>query len=353
MNYIEAMQRLAKYREDKKINGYTLRPAYNFVERLKKNLTNTAIINNDNLVDLSGSLINQSTSNATARLDEEMRSGCALLELEYTEDMQRKTANYEKQMLQIQRKAKDEIDRGTNKPLSQCTMKLFSAIMLGIFSISMFCAGIAISMNQITLGGLVLGAIAISILSKKKTINAAAMAALVSEAKKLTEDYYSEMVLITGSAYEALQARCDNELAQSEAEIKSVVGERVFFLFENTPYNQQEYFIKLGITASCENDFNTIAQECLKADKSEQLVNLQSMIQKETSDSINKSLEKLNQTAQQMHEDAEFRARQQAEHNAQVEKQNERNLANQKKALGEMKTTKKQIEDFEYRMRHQ
>ena len=77
------------------------------------------------------------------------------------------------------------------------------------------------------------------------------------------------------------------------------------------------------------------------------------MIQKETSDSINKSLEKLNQTAQQMHEDAEFRARQQAEHNAQVEKQNERNLANQKKALGEMKTTKKQIEDFEYRMRHQ
>ena len=148
----------------------------------------------------------------------------------------------------------------------------------------------------------------------------------------------------------------ENRLAKIEANarnVKEIVGERVFFLFENTPYMQQEYFIQLGMTATTEDDFNAIAQECLKADKSEQLVNLQNMVNRETRDSITQSLEKLNRTTQKMHEDAEFRAKQQAAHNAEMARQNQRNLANQAKALDELKKARKDVDDREYRMRHQ
>ena len=153
-------------------------------------------------------------------------------------------------------------------------------------------------------------------------------------------------------AYAGLEARQNALLDKTTEEIKAEIGERVFFLFENTPYGQQEYFIKLGMTASSEEDFNSIAQECLKADKTEHQIQVQNMINIETRNSINKSIEDLNRTARKIHEDNEFRARQQAEHNAQVARQNELSLKNQAKALDAQKKQREATEELEYRMRH-
>ena len=160
------------------------------------------------------------------------------------------------------------------------------------------------------------------------------------------------MLLTFEGAYADSEVRKNNALNKLAEETKAIVGERVLFLFENTPYAQQEYFIRLGMTAASEEDFNSIAKECIIADKTQQQIDLQNMISVETRNSINQKLDELNRTTKKMHEDAEFRARQQASHNAEIEKQNERNLANQRKALDEMKKAEKRAEDFEYRMRH-
>ena len=164
--------------------------------------------------------------------------------------------------------------------------------------------------------------------------------------------YASHALSVLEPAYNAMEANRLASLDMYARDVKAFVGEYIFFLFENTPYMQQEYFIQLGMTATCEEDFGAIAQECLKADKSEQLVNLQNMVARESQEAIVKSMNQLNQTARQMHEDAEFRARQQADYNAQIIRQNQRNLANQEKANEELRKARRDAADREYRMRH-
>jgi hypothetical protein len=256
-------------------------------------------------------------------------------------------------MVQIRESARKELVKGSKKGGAATVGKVYLSIVLAFASMALIAMGATTGMGIASIGGLALLAAAIFMLGKKSKPDETTLAALAAEARQLSKQYFSRVVSVLEPAYEAMEA---GRLAAVEAqvrEVKAMVGERVFFLFENTPYMQQEYFIQLGMTATTEEDFNAIAQECLKADKSEQLANLQNMINRETRDSITQSLEKLNRTTKQMHEDAEFRARQQAAHNAQVAKQNERNLANQAKELQELKKARKEADDREYRMRHQ
>ena len=266
--------------------------------------------------------------------------------------MRGETSAYETRMLDIQRKAADEIKKGAYKPLTDNALKLMGVIMLSIFALAVTFAGLALSMPSIILIGLGCGLIAILMATKKTKPDEAVLSSLVSEAQKITKNYFFELLLTFEGAYADSEVRKNSALNKLAEETKAIVGERVLFLFENTPYAQQEYFIRLGMTAASEEDFNSIAKECIIADKTQQQIDLQNMISVETRNSINQKLDELNRTTKKMHEDAEFRARQQASHNAEIEKQNERNLANQRKALDEMKKAEKRAEDFEYRMRH-
>ena len=358
MNYIIGMKRLGQYREFKRNIGYKLSPAYNFAKEMKQRSNVDDRFTLDNFVEQSGYMIGKRYNDPKYYLDEDMRHGFNLLEKEYTEKVKSVVAKYENRMSAIISEAKEVIREGTNKPLAEDGKRLFTVLFMGLVSISTLASGIAILGMEagiapvICLGVSLASASAVFSCFKKKTPDEAKLKALLSEAKDITNRFHSSISAVTEKAYEALEAKYNAELDAMADEVKAEVGERVFLLFENTPFNQQEYFMQLGITATTENDFNNIAQECLKADKTQQQIDMQNMINREARDAINQGIRQLNQTAKLIHEDAEFRARQQAELGAQLARQNERSLANQAKTIEELKKQKKVSEDIEYRMRH-
>ncbi len=136
------------------------------------------------------------------------------------------------------------------------------------------------------------------------------------------------------------------------AEIKSELVENVFELYESTPLGQRSYFCDLGMAATSEADFNEIFKECLKTDKVDQQIALQNHINIETRNMLNTSINKLNNTTKQIQEDARIHASQAAEQNRQIAMQNERNLRNQGKAIGEIKKQNKLSSELEYQIRH-
>lgn len=344
MNYTEAMQYLTKYREDKRNIERSFTKAYQYIEGLKSKRASADGLNDRNIVEQTGYLL--------AHLGDDVKYGCDLFNIEYTEQMRAETSAYESKLLEIQSNARNELQKGVNKPLSESFLKLWGVIMLGIVAAAAFFAGLVLSMHMVTMVGIGLGFLCVIIATKKNKPDEAVLSALVSKAQSITKNYFSKLLLTFEQAYADVEARRDRALSDVAEEAKAIVGERVLLLFENTPYAQQDYFIKLGMTATSEDDFNSIAKECIIADKTQQQIDLQNMINIETRNSINQKLDELNRTTKKMHEDAEFRAKQQASHNAEVAKQNERNLANQRKTLDEMKKTKQSVEKFEYRMRH-
>lgn len=355
MNYIESMKRLAKYREDVRVINRTLTNAGGYVKQIKGKLEAAEQISNSGIVGQIDSLLDKYYNDKRVHLGESIKSACEIVEKEYTENMRKATSDYENRMLEIQRAAKEEIQKGTNKPFIQDAPKFVGTVTLGMIATAMFAvsmSGIGSASTPCVVIGLGCLAAMLSIVTKKKKPDEEKLTALVSEARDLTRRYFGYISPIIDKAYAGLEARQNALLDKTTEEIKAEISERVFFLFENTPYGQQEYFIKLGMTASSEEDFNSIAQECLKADKTEHQIQVQNMINIETRNSINKSIEDLNRTARKIHEDNEFRARQQAEHNAQVARQNELSLKNQAKALDAQKKQREATEELEYRMRH-
>lgn len=343
MDYIVAMQRLAKYRAELREANMENHTPYTIIANMKQKLDAIANIDKYNVANWAGSVSNQNDEAAVLR---SFGQECA-------QQLAMKTSNYKSQMADIKCKAQKELDKSNKKSGAATVFKVYLGLVLGFLSLSLIVMSMSIDMPGALLGGLAIGALLIFMIGKKSKPDEEILTSLANEAKQLSYQYYSYALSILTPEYDKMEA---NRLAKIEANarnVKEIVGERVFFLFENTPYMQQEYFIQLGMTATTEDDFNAIAQECLKADKSEQLVNLQNMVNRETRDSITQSLEKLNRTTQKMHEDAEFRAKQQAAHNAEIAKQNQRNLANQAKALDELKKARKDADDREYRMRHQ
>ncbi len=351
MNYAKAMQYLTKYREDKKNIERSFTKAYQYIESLKSKRAIADGLNDRNIVEQIRYLLDQYDGKAS-RLGDNVKYGCDLLNIKYTEQMRAETSAYESKLLEIQSNVRDELKKGVNKPLTGSFLKLFGVLMLGLLAASALFTGLALSMPKITMVGIGLGLLDVIIAIKKNKPDEAVLSALVSKAQSITKNYFSELLLTFEKAYADAEVRRDSTLSDVAEEAKAIVGERVLFLFENTPYDQQDYFIKLGMTATSEDDFNSIAKECIIADKTQQQINIQNMINIETRNSINQKLDDLNRTTKKMHEDAEFRAKQQASHNAELAKQNERNLENQRKTLDEMKKTGERVDEFEYRMRH-
>ena len=366
MDYIKSMQRLAKYREEKRAAGHKLTAAYNIVNRAKERISGAKSIDKYNVASQAGLLIDKYSSDAKPRLGENVQSYCNELDIAYEGEIKKATVAYERRMNEIQAGVREELKRGENKPLSQNVGKIMALLVLGCTAFVMLLI-VPVMMKPFLEGALLgdshlsetftiigIGSVVafLLVLMHKKKADETKISRYVQEVKELTPKYYGYIAPIFERAYKKIEESYNENTDKLAEQIKAEIGERVFFLFENTPYNQQEYFMKLGMTASSEEDFNSIAQECLKADKTEQQINVQNMINIETRNSINQGIEKLNRTARQMHEDAEFRARQQAEHNAQIARQNERNLGNQAKALDEMKKQRKRTEELEYQIRH-
>lgn len=361
MDYIASMQKLKKYREDKRNITSNVCNYDTFVSKVKANITKGASINAQNLVEQTKNILVLAPGGKKTYLGENIEHMLKSLEVTYTDDMRKATVAYEKRMLEIHNIAKETIQKGSNKPVGQSASKVMGISMLGIFGIAMLASSAAVS----SMGGVgesasticIMGGLAcilgiIAILSKKKKPDENKLTELAAEAKRLTVNYFNFISTFVEKAATKMTATKQTQLKEIEDEIKAELGERVFFLFENTPYRQQEYFISLGMTASSEDDFNNIALECLKADKAQQQIDLQNDINRETRDAINKGLADLNRTAKQMHEDAEFRARVQAQQNAEMMKQNERSIKNQAKTIDELKKQTSRAEDLEYRLRH-
>ena len=342
MDYIKAMQRLAKYRADLREHNSENHAPYTVIDNMKQRLDGIAHIEQHNVTKWANNILNS---------DEEI-SVLKFYGPEYAQRLQKETAEYKKQITRIKCDAQKELDKNKKHGGAEIVAKVYLYIVLGFLCLALLVMGMATHIPGATLGGMAILALLIFMMSKKSKPDEAILAALVNESKQLTRQYYTYALSVLQPAYDAMEERRLAAIEEDTKEVKAIVGERIFFLFENTPYMQQEYFIQLGMTATTEDDFNNIAQECIKADKSEQLVKLQNMINQETRDSITQSLDRLNRTTQKMHEDAEFRARQQAEHNAQIEKQNQRNLANQAKVINELKKARSDADDREYRMRH-
>lgn len=361
MDYIASMQKLKKYREDKRNITGNICNYDTFVSQVKANITKGASINAQNLVEQTKNILVLAPGGKKTYLGENIENMYKDLEIAYTEDTRKATVAYEKRMLEIHNIAKETIQKGSSKPVGQSASKVMAISMLGIFGVAMLAASSAVS----SMGGVgesasticIMGGLAcilgiIAILSKKKKPDENKLTELAAEAKRLTVNYFNFISTFVEKAATKMTATKQTQLKEIEDEIKAELGERVFFLFENTPYRQQDYFISLGMTASSEDDFNNIALECLKADKAQQQIDLQNDINRETRDAINKGLADLNRTAKQMHEDAEFRAKQQAQQNAEMMKQNERSIKNQAKTIDELKKQTSRAEDLEYRLRH-
>ena len=340
MNYIAAMQRLAQYRKDLRESNMWTQAPYNLINGLRQNRDRSHGLSVSNL---KAALQSELSKNRLSSVYELFGPECA-------QWLERETADYENRLRQIQASAQQELDKLNKKTPS--IAKTYLGIVLGFASVAMICAGAALSMTGGLLAGLAVGVVLLVLMTKKSKPDEAVLASLVSETKQLMVQYASHALSVLEPAYNAMEANRLASLDMYVQDVKAFVGERIFFLFENTPYMQQEYFIQLGMTATCEEEFGIIAQECLKADKSEQLVNLQNMVARESQEAIVNSMNQLNRTARQMHEDAEFRARQQADYNAQIVKQNQRNLANQARANEELRKARREADDREYRIRH-
>lgn len=356
MNYILAMGHLNEYRETKSALGKSVGNAGNIVKNFRASKDAAARIDRNNIVSEANRLTMTYKTGDIPRLTQTVKSNIECLEAEYTMEIHNSTSAFERQMSEIGRKAQDTINKGVKKPLSQCPGKMMLSIMLAIFGIAMFGASFALkSMKYI--GGnysqtcMIAGAacflLLLCVVSIRPSVDEGKLASLVNEARNAANQYYGFICPILENAYAKLEANYSANISEKEKAIKEEIGERVFILFENTPYFQQEYFIRLGMTATCEDDFNSIAQECLKADKAQQQINLQNMINIETRNSINKGIAELNKTASRIHEDAEFRARQQAAQNEELLRQNERQLKNQSKALDQIKKSRNEANDFE------
>ncbi len=360
MDYINSMKRLEQYGKNKRELGHKASGAYNIAKRAEEYRTLAGSINAKNLVERTKSILRISSRDQLPYLNESIKSDCEFVGIEYSGKIKTATETYERRLLDINKKAEAEMEKGMQKPLAQSGAKLFAVIFLSIFGAAMLLSALAVG----SMGGVgesasgvcsVLGMACIAgvifILAHKKKPDEAELEALAEEAKRLTNSYFSSVSGVLEKGAATLEERY-NSLIEAETEkIKAEIGERVFLLFENTPYRQQDYFIRLGMTATAEEDFNSIAQECLKAEKAQEQIDVQNMINIETRNSINQGIEKLNRTAKQMHEDAEFRARQQAEQNAQMIKQNDRNYKAQTKTVEEIKKQNKLAEEMEYRNR--
>lgn len=359
MDYIRAMKNLEKYREDKRDMTRKVTNAEAIATQTKQKAATS--FNANNLIDQTKNLLVLSSDERTSGLSNYISYNCQALGMEYTEDIKRMTAEYERRMISIYQEAKEVIRKGTQKPLTQDAIRLMGVLMLGMFGIAMLAAASAVSSMMgpgdsssmmCTLAGLGSLTGALAIITRKKKPDTNRLSALASDARMFTSNYFTYISSKMEEAYTGFKAKYDAELDGMESEIKAELGDRVLFLFENTPYMQQDYFISLGMTATSDEDFNVIAQECIKADKTQQQINLQNQINIDTRNAINKGIADLNRTAKQIHEDAEFRARQQAQHNAETARQNSQNLKNQAKTLDELKKQTARQEELEYKMRH-
>ena len=190
MNYAEAMHHLTKYRKDKRDIEYSFTQAYHYIEKLKRKRASADGFNRNNIVEQSKFILDQYSDNTAPRLSDDVKSGCTLLNIEYTEKMRGETSAYETRMLDIQRKAADEIKKGAYKPLTDNALKLMGVIMLSIFALAVTFAGLALSMPSIILIGLGCGLIAILMATKKTKPDEAVLSSLVSEAQKITRNYF-------------------------------------------------------------------------------------------------------------------------------------------------------------------
>ena len=365
MNYMSSMKNLKKYEETRISLRQQLVRAGNVAKNVKDMLKVCDGANEGNVTRIAESLIRSPGNGSGSYFSEYIENGCAALEVEPSDDLKKKTAAYESRVSQIRREAAEEIERGTEKPLSQNAGKIMGLLWSGcaafvfliLFPIvfqpmlngPLYEGGSSFSFATII--GIACLLIFISLLTRKKKPDQQKLSGLAAELKKLTHDYVNFASPIFDEAFEKLEADCEAQIEALTAEIKAEIGETVYELYENTPLGQRGYFLDLGMTATCEADFNDIVKECIKAEKTDQQIALQNHLNNEARNEITKSINKLNQTARQIQEDARAHASQMAEQNRQLAQQNERSLKNQSKTLGELKKQTKLSSDLEFQVR--
>ena len=167
---------------------------------------------------------------------------------------------------------------------------------------------------------------------------------LAAELKRTSLGYFGFLHTTFKGAYDQLDARFNEQLEQLKANAVEEIGETIVELYETVPLRQQPYFLELGVTATCENDFYAIAQECIKAEKTDQQIDLQNYIRQQAREDIDRGVREMKRSMRQIEQEI-------SAGNARIAEQNERNLQNQNKALNELKKQSKQNAELKEKLR--
>lgn len=367
MTYIHSMKNLGKFEEKKKIlNSQRLR-AQNTVKKIESMLALSERTEGVTLPEKANSLaFSYDRKDPSPHLTEFVKNGCNDLEIEFSYDIRKETSEYESRASQICLEASDQIEKGREKPLSQSVGKIMGLLWSGCAALAFlvimpvaFSSMMSDSLMKgenisgiFTMLGLASLLIFFSIIFHKKKPNEQLLSEMDSELMRLTKNYVGFISPIFAKALAALEAKIDSAIEGGEAELREELGENIMDLYESIPYRQREYFRNLGMTASCEADFNKIAMECHIAEKKDAQIDLQNYQNAEARREMSEKLEQINKTARQIHEDANLHAARMEEQNRQIAQQNELNLKNQSKAIEEIKKNNQYAADLEYQIRN-
>ena len=181
------------------------------------------------------------------------------LEMDVSNELRTQTTVYESRVAKIREDAKLEIEKNTKKPLAEDPNKimalLFSScaalVLLVIFPMMikpMLGDAIDSSLPDIfTLLGLACAAIPLYILRPVKE-DKQKLESLDAELKNVTKNYVRSVSPIFQNALTKMNAKYETELSALTDEIKAEVGDHVLALYEEIPFGQRQYFLKLGIT---------------------------------------------------------------------------------------------------------
>ena len=115
MDYIAAMQRLAKYRTDLRESNVGTQAPYNFIKKMKDRSEAADRIDKSNVADWARTVLGQCHGDTTPYLHKEIASGCSLFGEGYAQQLEKETAAYEGRMVQIRESAQKELAKGNKK----------------------------------------------------------------------------------------------------------------------------------------------------------------------------------------------------------------------------------------------
>ena len=352
MNYINAMKKLKQFEEKRTAQLAKLSCPYNAIKSLenKRRICKETSVNN--LTQSTRGLIEAQDNNCMSpRLMTSIEEGCKELEINCSNEIKKSTTAYERNVSQIHRDASEEIKKGAYVPLSENAPKIMGLLVTGCAAL-VFLMIFPLAFGSMLDGPLidgekassvmrVLGFISLGlfflILCYKKKSDPQKLSDLATRLKSLTTDYVNLIYPIFQAAYDDIKARSERQIDALTDEIRTEIGDSIFDLYENTPLGQREYFLKLGMTAASETDFNEIARECIKAEEERLQIALRHHLATEAQKEMTKKIDNLKRTAEKMQMEAEIKTARVIEQNDEIAKQNERYIKNQEKLLEELK----------------